>query len=74
MHPTNQSEREPRVVISNSSTRDWQGVLVELEQSLRACSLLADLLSSIESSLQVSVQSLSEARCPEYDLEAQELV
>ncbi len=59
------------MVISSSSTRDWQGVLVELEQSLKACSLLADLLSSIESSLQVSVQSLQEQ---ELALEAQELI
>jgi len=60
MHQTNQSEREPQVVISNSSTRDWQGVLVELDESLKALSLAQDLLKGITSSLQVSVQSLRE--------------
>ncbi len=60
MHQTNLSEKEPRVVISDSLTRDWQGVLVELAQSLEACRLATDLLGRITDSLQVSVQSLQE--------------
>ncbi len=60
MHQTNPSEKGQRVVISGSSIRDWQGVLVELEQSLKACKLAIDLLEDITSSLQVSVQSLQE--------------
>ena len=52
--------KEQRVVISGSSIRDWQGVLVELEQSLKACNLAMDLLGNITSSLQVSVQCLQE--------------
>ncbi len=58
--PHSLSEKEPRVVITESLNRDWQGVLVELEQSLRACELAQDLLKGITSSLQVSVQSLQE--------------
>ncbi len=53
-------EKEQRVVISDSSIRNWQGILAELEQSLKALSLAQDLLGNITSSLQVSVQSLSE--------------
>jgi len=53
-------ERVPRVVISETLTRDWQGVIVELEQSLKALDLAFDLLKGITSSLQVSVQSLQE--------------
>ena len=56
----NQQEREPQVVISKDSTRDWQGLIVELEQSSKACTLAIDLLGQIISSLQVSVQSLQE--------------
>jgi len=66
MHQTNQSEKVPQVVISSSSTRDWQGVLVELEQSLKALNLAQDLLSGITSSLLVSVQSLSEQSLEEW--------
>ncbi len=55
-----QQEKEQRVVISETSVRDWQGVVVELEQSLQALVLAQDLLKGITSSLQVSVQSLLE--------------
>jgi len=60
MHQTNQSEKVPQVVTSNSSIRNWQGVLVELEQSLEASRLAIDLLEGIIASLQVSVRSLQE--------------
>ncbi len=43
-----------------STIRDFSGLEVELEQSLKACQLASDLLEQIISSLQVSVQSLSE--------------
>ncbi len=56
----NQPEKVPQVAISETSVRDWQGVVVELEQSLTACTLAVDLLKQIISSLQVSVQSLQE--------------
>jgi len=57
----NQSGKEPLVVISDSSTiRDWSGLVVELEQSEKACRLALDLLEGIIASLQVSVQSLQE--------------
>ncbi len=60
MHP-NLSAKEPQVVISDSlTTRDWSGLVVELEQSEKACQLAIDLLKQIISSLQVSVQSLQE--------------
>ena len=55
-----QSEKEPRVVLSNSSIRDWQGLEAELEQSLAASMLAIDLLKQIISSLQVSGQCLRE--------------
>jgi len=55
-----QPEKAPQVVISETSVRDWQGVIVELEQSLQALVLAQDLLKGITSSLQVSVQSLLE--------------
>ncbi len=58
--PDSQSEKVPRVVISEDSIRDWQGLIVELEQSSKACGLAIDLLEQITSSLQVSVQSLQE--------------
>ncbi len=59
--PQNPMEQvEPQVVISDSSIRDWQGVLVELETSLKALGLASDLLGRITSSLQVSVQCLRE--------------
>jgi len=45
---------------SGNLYRDWEGVLVELEQSLKALKLAQDLLSNIASSLLVSVQSLQE--------------
>ncbi len=57
---SHKEQDNPRVVITDTSTRDWQGVLVELEQSLRALALAQDLLKGITNSLQVSVQSLSE--------------
>jgi len=60
MHPTHQQEKVPTVVISDTSVRNWEGVLVELEQSIKACSLAIDLLRGITGSLQVSVQSLQE--------------
>ncbi len=53
-------EKVPQVVISETLVRDWQGVVVELEQSLQALVLAQDLLKGITSSLQVSVQSLLE--------------
>jgi len=68
MPQTNQSVKVPQVVISNFSTRDWQGVLVELEQSLRGLKLAQDLLSNIESSLLVSVQSLQEQQSVEQEI------
>ncbi len=62
MHPKPLA-REPQVVISDSLThpiRDFSGLVVELEQSLKACHLAADLLLRITSSLQVSLQSVQE--------------
>ncbi len=60
MHPKPLA-REPRVVISDSlTTRDWSGLVVELEQSEKACKLAIDLLEQIISSLQVSRQSVLE--------------
>ncbi len=59
--PDNLSAKEPQVVISDSLIiRDWSGLVVELEQSGKACKLAIDLLEQIIGSLQVSVQSLSE--------------
>ncbi len=58
MHPK-LSAKEPLVVISDfKTTRNWSGLVVELEQSEKACQLAIDLLEQIISSLQVSVQSL----------------
>ncbi len=58
--PHNPSEKVPQVVISDSLiTRDWSGLVVELEQSAKACQLAIDLLKQIISSLQVSLQSVS---------------
>jgi len=55
----NPSEKVPQVVISDSlTTRDWSGLVVELEQSEKACALAIDLLKQIISSLQVSRQSV----------------
>ncbi len=48
------------MVISEGLPRDWQGLIVELEQSSKACTLAIDLLKQIISSLQVSVQSVQE--------------
>ena len=48
------------MVISETSVRNWEGVLVELQQSQKACNLAIDLLGQIISSLQVSEQSLQE--------------
>ncbi len=63
----NLSEREPRVVISDSSIiRNWSGLVVELEQSEKACKLAIDLLEHITSSLQVSVQCLQEQQSKTY--------
>jgi len=60
MHP-NPLAKVPQVVISDSlTTRDWSGLVVELEQSEKACSLAIDLLKQIISSLQVSRQSVLE--------------
>jgi len=57
----NLSEKVPQVVISGSSiTRDWSGLVVELEQSEKACKLAIDLLEQIIASLQVSRQSVLE--------------
>ncbi len=59
--PDNPSAKVPQVVISDSLTiRDWSGLVVELEQSEKACSLAIDLLKQIIDSLQVSVQSVQE--------------
>ena len=58
----NREAKEQQVATLDSSIRDWQGVLVELEQSLQALVLAQDLLKGITSSLQVSVQCLQEQR------------
>ncbi len=50
--------------LQDSSDRDWSGVVVELQQSLKALTLAQDLLGGITSSLLVSVQSLLEAQSP----------
>lgn len=63
-----QPEKVPRVVLSNSTIRNWQGVIVELEQSIKACKLAIDLLQQITSSLLVSVQSVSEQQSPEQEI------
>ena len=49
-----------KLISSGNLYRDWEGVIVELEQSLKALSLVQDLLKGITSSLQVSVQSVQE--------------
>ncbi len=42
------------------SNPSWDQVVVELEQSLKACKLLVDLAGNIESQLQVLVRSLED--------------
>ncbi len=49
--------------LQDNSDQDWSGVVVELQQSLKALTLAQDLLNGITSSLLVSVQSLLEAQC-----------
>jgi len=53
--------KEQRQEISDlSTTPDWSGLVVELEQSEKACNLAIDLLKQIISSLQVSRLSVLE--------------
>ncbi len=68
-----QSETEPEYILEEKlertsplqapivlSLRNWDQLVVELEQSIKACDMAVALLGNITSSLQVSVQSLRE--------------
>ncbi len=61
-------EKEPRVVTSDSTLiRDWSGLEAEVQQSLRASVLAIDVLNHVQSSLEVSVQVLSEQSSPQQE-------
>ncbi len=66
MHRISTEEKVPQVVTSDSILiRDWSGLEAEVAQSLRACVLAIDLLKHAQSSLEVSVQVLSQQSSPQ---------
>ncbi len=61
-------EKARQVETSEISLQNWDQLIVELEQSSKACTLAIDLLKQIISSLQVSVQSVQEHYLPQQEL------